>query len=90
MIELLVALADEVPHVGAQPLMLERPADDDQQFGLELTLIKLLSGGRYRPERWQPADSMVWAKVWSALPRSQASLASRIFRVFFTDAITLA
>ena len=23
---------------------------DDQQFGLELTVIKLLSGGRYRPE----------------------------------------
>jgi penicillin amidase len=38
-------------------------ADDDQQFGLELTLIKLLSGGRYRPEPWQPADSLVWAKL---------------------------
>lgn len=38
-------------------------ADDDRQYGLELTLIKLLSGGRYRPERWQPADSMVWAKL---------------------------
>ena len=38
-------------------------ADDDQQFGLELTLIKLLSGGRYRPERWRPADSLVWAKL---------------------------
>src|SRR5213075_930668 len=38
-------------------------ADDDQQFGLELTLIKLLSGGRYRPDPWQPADSMVWAKI---------------------------
>jgi penicillin amidase len=38
-------------------------ADDDQQFGLELTLIKLLSGGRYKPEQWQPADSMVWAKI---------------------------
>jgi penicillin amidase len=37
--------------------------DKDQQFGLELTLIKLLSGGRYRPEPWQPADSMVWAKL---------------------------
>ena len=37
--------------------------DDDQQFGLELTLIKLLSGGRYRPDRWQPADSLVWAKL---------------------------
>ena len=34
---------------------------DDQQFGLELTLIKLLSGGRYRPEPWRPADSLVWA-----------------------------
>jgi penicillin G amidase len=38
-------------------------ADDDQQYGLELTLIKLLSAGRYRPEPWQPADSMVWAKI---------------------------
>ena len=38
-------------------------ADDDQQFGLELTVIKLLSGGRYRPEPWQPADSMVWSKI---------------------------
>ncbi|HYD04992.1 MAG TPA: penicillin acylase family protein, partial [Reyranella sp.] len=38
-------------------------ADDDQQFGLEITLIKLLSGGRYKPEPWQPADSMVWAKI---------------------------
>ena len=38
-------------------------AGDDQQFGLELTLIKLLSGGRYRPEPWQPADSLVWAKL---------------------------
>ncbi|MBX9873920.1 MAG: penicillin acylase family protein, partial [Beijerinckiaceae bacterium] len=38
-------------------------ADDDQQFGLELTLIKLLSGGRYRPEPWRPADSLVWAKL---------------------------
>jgi penicillin amidase len=36
---------------------------DDQQFGLELTVIKLLSGGRYRPEPWQPADSLVWAKL---------------------------
>jgi penicillin G amidase len=36
---------------------------DDQQFGLELTLIKLLSGGRYRPEPWRPADSLVWAKL---------------------------
>jgi penicillin amidase len=35
----------------------------DQQFGLELTVIKLLSGGRYRPEPWQPADSLVWAKL---------------------------
>ncbi|MFO1082694.1 MAG: penicillin acylase family protein [Reyranellaceae bacterium] len=35
----------------------------DQQYGLELTLIKLLSGGRYRPEPWQPADSLVWAKL---------------------------
>ena len=38
-------------------------ADDDQQFGLELTVIKLLSVGRYRPEPWQPADSLVWAKI---------------------------
>ena len=38
-------------------------SDDDQQFGLELTLIKLLSGGRYRPEPWRPADSLVWAKL---------------------------
>ncbi len=38
-------------------------ADDDQQFGLELTLIKLLSAGRYRPEAWRPADSLVWAKL---------------------------
>ena len=38
-------------------------ADDDQQFGLELTLIKLLSGGCYRPEPWRPADSLVWAKL---------------------------
>jgi penicillin amidase len=36
---------------------------DDQQFGLELTLVKLLSGGRYRPEAWRPADSLVWAKL---------------------------
>jgi penicillin amidase len=36
---------------------------DDQQYGLELTLIKLLSGGRYRPEPWRPADSLVWAKL---------------------------
>ena len=38
-------------------------ARDDQQFGLELTLIKLLSGGRYRPEPWRAADSLVWAKL---------------------------
>ena len=38
-------------------------AADNQQFGLELTLVKLLSGGRYRPDAWQPADSMVWAKI---------------------------
>jgi penicillin amidase len=38
-------------------------ARDDQQFGLELTVIKLLSGGRYRPDAWQPADSLVWAKL---------------------------
>ena len=37
--------------------------DRDRQYGLELTLIKLLSGGRYRPEPWQPADSLVWAKL---------------------------
>lgn len=34
-----------------------------QQFGLELTMIKLLSGGSYRPEPWRPADSLVWAKL---------------------------
>ena len=34
-----------------------------EPFGLELTLVKLLSGGRYRPEPWQPADSLVWAKL---------------------------
>ena len=38
-------------------------AADNQQFGLELTLIKLLSGGPYRPEPWRPADSLVWAKL---------------------------
>ena len=38
-------------------------SDEDQQFGLELTVIKLLSGGRYRPDRWQPADSLVWTKL---------------------------
>ena len=38
-------------------------ADDDQQFGLELTLIKLMSGGRYQPDKWRPADSLVWAKL---------------------------
>ncbi|WP_163602631.1 penicillin acylase family protein, partial [Klebsiella pneumoniae] len=38
-------------------------ADDDQQFGLELTLIKLLSGGSYKPEPWRLADSLVWAKL---------------------------
>ncbi len=38
-------------------------SEKDQQFGLELTLIRLLSGGRYRPERWQPADSIVWTKL---------------------------
>jgi penicillin amidase len=37
--------------------------DGDQQFGLELTLIKLLSGGSYQPERWQPADSLIWSKL---------------------------
>jgi penicillin G amidase len=36
---------------------------DSQQFGLELTMIKLLSGGSYRPEPWRPADSLVWAKL---------------------------
>ncbi len=33
------------------------------QYGLELTLVKLLSGGRYRPDPWQPADSIVWTKL---------------------------
>ena len=37
--------------------------DPDQQYGLELTLIRLLSGGTYRPEPWRPADSLVWAKL---------------------------
>ena len=37
--------------------------DHGQQFGLELTLVKLLSGGNYRPEPWQPADSIVWTKL---------------------------
>jgi penicillin amidase len=37
--------------------------DPDQQFGVELTLVKLLSGGRYRPEPWRPADSLIWAKL---------------------------
>jgi penicillin G amidase len=36
---------------------------ENQQFGLELTLIKLLTGGAYRPEPWQPADSLLWAKL---------------------------
>ena len=36
---------------------------DDQQYGLELTMIKLLSAGRYRPEPWRPADSLVWGKL---------------------------
>ena len=31
-------------------------ASDNQQFGLELTLVKLLSLGRYRPDAWQPAQ----------------------------------
>src|SRR5258708_2797120 len=38
-------------------------SEHDQQYGLELTLVKLLSGGRYRPDPWQPADSVVWAKL---------------------------
>jgi penicillin amidase len=37
--------------------------EPNRPYGLELTLIKLLSGGRYRPEPWQPADSLVWAKL---------------------------
>ncbi len=37
--------------------------DRGQQFGLELTLVKLLSGGSYRPEPWRPADSIVWTKL---------------------------
>ena len=37
--------------------------DEDQQFGLELTLIKMLSGGSWRPEPWRAADSLVWAKI---------------------------
>ena len=37
--------------------------DPDQQFGVELTLVKLLSGGSYRPEPWRPADSLIWAKL---------------------------
>jgi len=38
-------------------------ANADGQFGLELTLVTLLSGGRYQPEPWQPADSLVWTKL---------------------------
>jgi penicillin amidase len=38
-------------------------ADADRPFGLELTLVRLLSAGRYRPEPWQPADSLVYAKL---------------------------
>ena len=38
-------------------------ADDDRQYGLELTLVRLLSGGRYEPDKWQPADSIVWQKL---------------------------
>ena len=37
--------------------------EKDLQFGPELTLVKLLSGGRYHPEKWQPADSIVWTKL---------------------------
>ncbi|HYC64936.1 MAG TPA: penicillin acylase family protein, partial [Reyranellaceae bacterium] len=37
--------------------------DPDQQFGVELTLVKLLAGGRYHPEPWRPADSLIWAKL---------------------------
>ena len=37
--------------------------DHGHQFGLELTLVKLLSGGRYVPEPWSPADSIVWTKL---------------------------
>ena len=37
--------------------------DREQQFGLELTLVRLLSGGRYRPDSWKPADSVVWTKL---------------------------
>jgi penicillin amidase len=36
---------------------------EDHPFGLELTLVQLLSGGRYKPEPWQPADSLVYAKL---------------------------
>ena len=36
---------------------------EKEQFGLELTLIRMLSGGSYRPEPWRPADSLVWAKL---------------------------
>jgi len=38
-------------------------ADENHQFGLELTLVKLLTGGKYRPDAWRPADSLVWAKI---------------------------
>ena len=38
-------------------------ADDDRQFGLELTLVRLLTAGRYEPEKWQPADSIAWQKL---------------------------
>ncbi|MBS0520582.1 MAG: penicillin acylase family protein, partial [Proteobacteria bacterium] len=37
--------------------------DGERQYGLELTLVRLLSGGRYQPEKWQPADSIVWQKL---------------------------
>jgi len=38
-------------------------SDKDQQYGLELTLVRLLSGGRYKPDPWQSADSIVWTKL---------------------------
>ncbi len=37
--------------------------DKSRLFGLELTIVELLSGGTYQPERWQPADSLVWTKL---------------------------
>ncbi len=66
-------------------------ANEDQQFGLELTLIKLLSGGRYRPDRWQPADSLVWTKLMAlSLDGNWRAelLRSRLLKKIGEDALT--